>query len=67
MFLLKHAYSSVSLFFLQEFEGNCFKIDAQGLVTISVLASPFLQGAAPALVRVTPCPFSLFVATPCPL
>jgi hypothetical protein len=33
----------------------------------SVLASPFLQGAAPALVRVTPCPFSLFVAAPCPL
>ena len=28
----------------------------------SVLASQFLQGAAPALVRVTPCPFSLFVA-----
>ena len=33
----------------------------------SVLASPFLQGAVPALVRVTPCPFSLFVAAPCPL
>jgi hypothetical protein len=33
----------------------------------SVLASPFLQGAAPALVRVTPCPFSLFVAPPFPL
>jgi hypothetical protein len=33
----------------------------------NVLASPFLQGAAPALVRVTPCPFSLFVAAPCPL
>jgi hypothetical protein len=33
----------------------------------SVLASPLLQGAAPALVRVTPCPFSLFVAAPCPL
>jgi hypothetical protein len=27
----------------------------------------FLQGAAPALVRVTPCPFSLFVAPPFPL
>jgi hypothetical protein len=36
---------------------------------LSVLASPFLEGAAvaPALVRVTPCPFSLFVAAPCPL
>ena len=34
---------------------------------ISVLARPFLQGAAPALVRVTPCPYSLFVAAPCPL
>ena len=33
----------------------------------SVLASPFLHGAAPALVRVTPCPFSLFAAAPCPL
>jgi hypothetical protein len=31
----------------------------------SVLASPFFQGAAPALVRVMPCPFSLFVAAPC--
>jgi hypothetical protein len=27
----------------------------------------FSQGAAPALVRVTSCPFSLFVAVPCPL
>jgi len=36
-------------------------------ILFSVLASPFLQGAAPALVRVTPCPFSLFVAAPCPL
>ena len=33
---------------------------------ISVLARPFLQGAVPAFVRVTPCPFPLFVGAPCP-
>ena len=39
----------------------------RSIIYYSVLASPFSQGAAPALVRVTSCPFSLFVAVPCPL
>ena len=47
--------------------GIVFFIFYQHLCKVSVLAIPFLQGAAPALVRVTPCPFSLFVAAPCPL